>query len=71
MPPSRYYAGVLNMKKKDIKEKAKMEAAAELGLADKVRKLGWGNLTSKETGRVGALMRGRNKNGKSDGGNAP
>lgn len=60
------------MKKKELKEKAKMEAAAELGLADKVRKIGWGNLTSEETGRVGALMRGRNqKKDNADGGKAP
>lgn len=58
------------MKKKDIKEKAKMEVASELGLADKVRKLGWGNMTSEETGRIGALMRGRNKK-QDDGGKAP
>lgn len=34
----------------------KMEIAKELGLSDKVEKLGWGGLTAKETGRIGGLM---------------
>jgi hypothetical protein len=34
----------------------KMEIAEELGLMDKVEKLGWGGLTAKETGRIGGLM---------------
>ena len=31
----------------------KMEIAEELGLTEKVEKLGWGGLTAKETGRIG------------------
>lgn len=34
----------------------KLEAAEELGLVDKVRKVGWGGLTSEETGKVGGYM---------------
>ncbi len=32
----------------------KYEIAIELGLQDKVDQLGWGGLTSEETGRIGA-----------------
>lgn len=34
----------------------KWEAAAALGLVDKVRREGWGELSAAETGRVGGLM---------------
>lgn len=34
----------------------KWEAAAALGLLDKVQAEGWGGLTAAETGRVGGLM---------------
>jgi hypothetical protein len=34
----------------------KWEAAAALGLVDKVRREGWGGLSAAETGRVGGLM---------------
>lgn len=52
------------------KERMKFEAAAELGLAEKLLRTGWGGLTSEETGRIGALLSGkaRVKNG---GGNKP
>jgi len=39
----------------------KMEIAEELGLTDKVEKLGWGGLTAKETGRIGGLMTAKKK----------
>ncbi len=39
----------------------KMEIAEELGLIDKVDKLGWGGLTAKETGRIGGLMTAKKK----------
>lgn len=45
--------------KKD--EQLKYEIAAELGLFEKVRKLGWKSLTAKETGRIGGLMTKRKK----------
>lgn len=38
------------------KEKLKYEIAEELGLTDKVEKLGWRSLTAKESGRIGGLM---------------
>jgi hypothetical protein len=49
------------MKKKVKKEKEryKVEAAEELGLADKIKQSGWGGLTSEEAGRIGALVRKR------------
>ena len=44
---------------KDINpnESLKMEAAAELGLMEKVKKLGWQNLTAQETGKIGAIVK--------------
>lgn len=39
-----------------IREKMKYEIAKELGLDDKVDELGWGGLTSEETGRIGGVM---------------
>jgi hypothetical protein len=54
------------MKKvKKEKDRVKVEAAEELGLAAKIQQAGWGGLTSEEAGRIGALVRKR-KNG--DGG---
>ncbi|GAA0718302.1 small, acid-soluble spore protein, alpha/beta type [Clostridium malenominatum] len=44
-----------------LREKIKYEIADELGLRDKVEKLGWSSLTSEETGRVGGLMTKRKK----------
>lgn len=37
-------------------EKMKYEAAAELGLIDRLLKVGWGGLTAGETGRIGGLV---------------
>ena len=34
----------------------KYEIAEELGLLDKVRKLGWKGLSAKESGRIGGIM---------------
>lgn len=34
----------------------KVKIAQELGLLDKVRQVGWGNLTSAESGRIGGWM---------------
>ena len=38
-------------------EKVKYEIAEELGLLDRVMKDGWKSLTSKETGRIGGLIK--------------
>lgn len=48
---------------KPIKEEDKMkyEVAKELGLLDKVEKLGWKSLTSKESGRIGGIIAKKNK----------
>lgn len=49
------------MKKKKEKvltpeEIMKYEVAAELGLSEKLSKVGWGGLTAKETGRIGGII---------------
>ena len=38
-------------------EKLKYEIAEELGLLDRVAEHGWKSLTSKETGRIGGLLK--------------
>lgn len=48
-------------------EELKMEIAEELGLLDKVKKVGWAGLSAKETGRMGGILTRRKrelKNGK-------
>jgi len=42
-------------------EKMKYEIAEELGLLDKVEKVGWGGLTSRESGKIGGIMGCRRK----------
>ncbi len=37
-------------------EKMKYEAATELGLIDRLLKVGWGGLTAGETGRIGGRV---------------
>jgi small acid-soluble spore protein F (minor alpha/beta-type SASP) len=44
-----------------VREKIKYEIAGELGLQDKVDKLGWSCLTAEETGRIGGIMTKRKK----------
>lgn len=44
-----------------LREQMKYEIAGELGLKDKVDKLGWGGLTAEETGRIGGIMTKRKK----------
>ena len=39
----------------------KYEIAKELGLMEKIEKVGWKNLTSKESGRIGGLITKRKK----------
>ncbi|SDZ40237.1 Small, acid-soluble spore protein, alpha/beta type [Proteiniborus ethanoligenes] len=51
-------------KKKKIEtpnDKLKYEIAKELGLMEKIEKLGWGGLTAKESGRIGGIMTLRNR----------
>ena len=42
-------------------ESLKLEIAEELGLLDKVLKGGWKNLSAKETGRIGGLVKKKKK----------
>ena len=45
----------------------KLEAAEELGLKEKVKKVGWGGLTSEETGKLGGYITSKiNKKKKKD-----
>lgn len=54
------------MKKRELTEaekkdlQMKMEIAEELGLLEKVDRLGWKGLTARESGRIGGIM-GRRK----------
>ncbi|SCG82628.1 small acid-soluble spore protein [Proteiniborus sp. DW1] len=55
------------MKNKKLKietpqDKLKYEIAQELGLMDKIKEVGWGGLTAKETGRIGGIMTVRTRN---------
>ncbi len=47
-----------NQQKKEFSDELlmKYEIAEELGLIEKVKNVGWGGLTAKETGRIGGLM---------------
>lgn len=42
-------------------ERLKYEAAAELGLLEKLIEVGWGGLTARETGLIGARVAGRGR----------
>ena len=55
------------MAKKELTEaqkkalQMKLEVAEELGLLEKVQKVGWKGLTSRESGRIGGVVRSRNQ----------
>jgi len=42
-------------------DRMKIEIAKELGLMDKIKEIGWGGLTAKESGRIGGIMTVRKK----------
>ncbi len=42
--------------RKKLLEQMKMEIAEELGLLEKVKKVGWSGLSAAESGRVGGIM---------------
>ena len=42
-------------------ERLKYEVAQELGLIDRVVEVGWGGLSTVETGRIGGLVRAKKK----------
>jgi hypothetical protein len=50
-------------KKKELTQNdiLKLEIAKEIGLMERLEKLGWGGLTAKETGRIGGLMTAKKK----------
>lgn len=39
-------------------QRRKYEAARQLGLTEKLLRVGWGGLTAEETGRIGGLVSG-------------
>jgi len=39
----------------------KLEIARDLGLEDKIRSLGWAELTAEESGRIGGILSGRRR----------
>lgn len=43
-------------------ERMKYEIAQELGLLEKVRRVGWAGLNAQETGRIGGMLSGRRRN---------
>ena len=52
------------MKKKNVEideNSLKFEIAEELGLVDKIKELGWGGLTAKESGRIGGIITSRKR----------
>ncbi len=40
-------------------DRMKYEVAEEMGLLDKIKTIGWGNMTSRECGRIGGRLGGR------------
>ncbi|MFZ5649767.1 MAG: small, acid-soluble spore protein, alpha/beta type [Bacillota bacterium] len=44
-----------------LRERIKLEIAEELGLLDKIRKGGWGELSAVEAGKIGGLLSSRLK----------
>lgn len=47
--------------KATLEYKLKYEIAEELGLMDKIDEVGWGELTAKESGKIGGLVRTRKR----------
>ena len=44
-----------------LEDKMKYEIAGELGLLEKIESSGWGNLTAKESGKIGGIITARKK----------
>lgn len=49
------------MKIETADDRLKYEIAGELGLMDKIEKVGWAGLTAKESGRIGGIMTSRKR----------
>lgn len=43
------------------RDNLKLEIASELGLTDKIKEVGWGGLTAKESGRIGGIITAKKK----------
>lgn len=46
-----------NKEKDTLEYRLKYEIAEELGLMEKIEKVGWAGLTAKESGKIGGLVR--------------
>ena len=51
----------IDLKNLEPEEKIKYEIAEELGLLDQVMEKGWKSLSSRETGRIGGIVKNRRK----------
>ncbi|MCL4464025.1 MAG: alpha/beta-type small acid-soluble spore protein [Firmicutes bacterium] len=59
----KYLKRVEKMTARELElEKIKLEIAEELGFGERVRANGWGDMTARETGRVGGIMSRRLRN---------
>lgn len=47
---------ILNPLARDALDRFKYEVASELGLIDKINTRGWGNMTTREVGKIGGNM---------------
>lgn len=47
-------------------EKEKYRVARELGLMEKLQQVGWAGLSTKESGRIGGLVRSRRQQARKD-----
>ncbi|WP_230869555.1 alpha/beta-type small acid-soluble spore protein [Iocasia frigidifontis] len=47
---------ILNPLARDALDSLKYEVANELGLIDKINKQGWGDMTTREVGKLGGTM---------------
>jgi len=47
---------ILNPAARDALDKFKYEVADELGLMNKIKKFDWGNMTTREVGKIGGNM---------------
>ena len=70
-PARKPRAGKERKKKASPLDPMKMEIARELGLMEKIKKQGWGALTSRESGQLGGLMTRRIRGQKAAGDEKP
>ena len=59
---TKKYRSKKNRTLEDIqRDNLKLEIAEELGLTDKIKEVGWGGLTAKESGRIGGILTSKKK----------